>query len=83
MTEKVQNLCEVLNLDLGYLRGRSFLPPRPPRAKIPSFPPNILLSLPEYISNSIGKISRHDEVSAHEVSIPCLRTLYDKEHGVL
>ena len=70
MTEKVQNLCEVLNLDLGYLRGRSF-------------PPNILLSLPEYISNYIGKVSRRDEVSAHEVSIPGLRTLYDKEHGVL
>ena len=78
MTEQVQNLCEVLNLDLGYLRGRSS-----PPAKIPSFPPNILLSLPEYISNYIGKVSRRDEVSAHAVSIPGLRTLYDKEHGVL
>ena len=78
MTEKVQNLCGVLNLDLGYLRGRSS-----PPVEISSFPPNILLSLPEYISNYIGKISRSDEVIAHEVSIPCLRTLYDKEHGVL
>ena len=38
----------------------------------------------QYISNYIGKkSSRRDEVSAHEVSIPCLRTLHDKEHGVL
>ena len=29
------------------------------------------------------KSSRRDEVSAHEASIPCLRTLYDKEYGVL
>ena len=79
MTEKVQNLCGVLNLDLGYLRGRS----SPPPVEISSFPPNMLLSLPEYISNYIGKVSRRDEVSAHEVSIPGLRTLYDKEHGVL
>ena len=35
---------------------------------MPSFPLNILLSLPEYISNYIGKITTGDEVSAHEVS---------------
>ena len=34
--------------------------------------------------NSISeKSSRRDKVSAHEESIPYLRTLYDKEHGVL
>ena len=27
--------------------------------------------------------SRRYDVSAHEVSIPCLRTLHDKVHGVL
>ena len=42
-----------------------------------SFPPKIQLSLA--ISE---KSSRRDEISAHEVSIPCRRTLYDKEHGV-
>ena len=45
---------------LGYLRGRSF-------------PPKILLLL-QYKSNYIGKLSRRDEVSAHEVSNTCLRT---------
>ena len=45
---------------LGYLRGRSF-------------PPEILLLL-QYKSNYIGKLSRRDEVSAHEVSNTCLRT---------
>ena len=28
----------------------------------------------------LEKSSRRDEVRAHEVGIPCLRTLYDKEH---
>ena len=45
---------------LGYLRGRSF-------------PKKILLLL-QYKSNYIGKLSRRDEVSAHEVSNTCLRT---------
>ena len=45
---------------LGYLRGRSF-------------PPKILLLL-QYKSNYIGKLSRRDEVSAHEESNTCLRT---------
>ena len=45
---------------LGYLRGRSF-------------PQKILLLL-QYKSNYIGKLSRRDEVSAHEVSNTCLRT---------
>ena len=36
-----------------------------------------------YLLKVLEKSSRRDEVSAHEVSIPCLRTLYDKEHGVL
>ena len=60
---------------LGYLRGRIF----PQNAQLP--PPNILLSL-QYISNLLflEKSSRHDQVSAHEVSILCLRTLHDKEH---
>ena len=56
---------------LEYLRGISFPPKRPAST------PKILSSL-QYISNySIGKSSRQDKVSAHEVSIPCLRTLYD------
>ena len=42
-----------------------------------SFPPKIQLSLA--ISE---KSSRRDEISAHEVSIPCRRTLDDKEHGL-
>ena len=52
---------------LGYLRGRSFLP------KMSSFPQKILLLL-QYRSNYIGESSRRDEISANEVSNPCLRT---------
>ena len=62
---------------LGYLRGRSF-----PTKKCSAPPQKILLSL-QFVSNYIGKSPRLDEVSAHEVSIPCLRTLHDKEHGLL
>ena len=50
---------------LGYLRGRSSSPPPPPQKKK---------------ERSISeKSSRRFKVSLHEVSIPCLRTLYDKE----
>ena len=52
---------------LGYLRCRSFPP------KMPSFPQKILFLL-QYRSHYIGKSSRRDEVSAHKVSNPCLRT---------
>ena len=67
-------------LYLGYLRGGSF-----PTKKCSAPPPpkkKILLSL-QFVRNYIGKSPRRDEVSAHEVSIPCLRTPYDKEHGLL
>ena len=64
---------------LGYLRGRSStpktpsLPPPPPPAKTKycyHYTTVFLVTISE-------KSSRRDEVSAHEVSIPCLRTLYD------
>ena len=46
---------------LRYLRGRSS---PPPNAQLPL--QKVLLSL-QYISNCIGKSSRHDEVNAHTV----------------
>ena len=66
---------------LGYLRGRGFpqndqLPFPPPPKKKYCYHYSIEVTISE-------KSSRRDEVSAHEVSIPSLRTLYDKEHGVL
>ena len=50
---------------LGYLRGRSFPPPKKCPAPPPA--PKRLLSL-QYISNYIGKSSRRDEVSAHTLT---------------
>ena len=59
---------------LGYLRGRDFPP------KMSSFPSNNVVIITVYTEVTTSeKSSRRDEVSAHEVSIPCLRTLYDKE----
>ena len=57
---------------LGYLRGRSL-----PLKKY-CYHYSIFKLLKVTISE---KSSRRDEVSAHEISIPCLRTLYDKGHG--
>ena len=46
----------------GYLRGRSFLP------KMPSFPPKYIVIITVYKYLTIAeKLSRRDEVSAHEV----------------
>ena len=45
-----------------------------------SIPQKKFLSL-QYIRNyNEKKIMQTRQVSAHEVSFPCLRTLYDKEH---
>ena len=80
---------------LGYL-SRSFLPPAPspppptqkktkPKTKKKTktgSPSNLLLPLQYNVSNYIEKKKsfRSNEVSADEVSIPCLSTLNDKEH---
>jgi len=49
-----------------------------------SFPPKNIVSITvyEYLYQKNHPDGR-EEVSAHEVSIPYLRTLYDEEHGVL
>ena len=62
---------------LRYLRGRSS-PPLP----LPPIEKNYCNHYRKEVTRS-KKSSSRDGVSAHEASIPCLRTLYDKEHGGL
>ena len=62
---------------LGYLRGRSF------PFKIPALLPKTSCYHYSIQVTRSEKSSRRDEVSTNEVSIPCLMTLYGKEHRVL
>ena len=46
-----------------------------------SFPPKYIVIITVYKQLlKLEKSSRRNEVGAHEVSILCQRTLYDKEH---